>query len=139
MFYRFYSLNFDFKEYNGSLKLLVVTTSNISRNFIDVYLSPEKAVNSGLEVGQIVEKQVLSTESSMNLDEEKVLIICPTSLIYNWNTEVKKFLPESSIQLYHGIDRGGVRVDSNIVISTYGTLLSDAMELSKAKFSMVFP
>jgi len=57
---RFYSLNFDFKEYNGSLKLLVVTTSNISSNFIDVYLSPEKELSSGLEVGQIVEKQVLS-------------------------------------------------------------------------------
>lgn len=66
---RFYSLNFDFKAYNGNLKLLIVTTSNISKNFVDVYLSPEKAENSKIELGQIIEKQVLSTDSSTNLED----------------------------------------------------------------------
>ena len=106
-----------------------------------VWMNKRIMMNSGFiladEMGLGKTVQILALIASMNLDEEKVLIICPTSLIYNWKTEVKKFLPESSIQLYHGIDRGGVRVDSNIVISTYGTLLSDAIELSKAKFSMV--
>ena len=106
-----------------------------------VWMNKRIMMNSGFiladEMGLGKTVQILALIASMNLDEEKVLIICPTSLIYNWKTEVKKFLPESSIQLYHGIDRGGVRVDSNIVISTYGTLLSDAMELSEAKFSMV--
>ena len=58
------------KKYNGNLKLLIVTTSNLSRNFIDVYLSPEKLENSKAEVGQIIEKQILSTESSTNLEED---------------------------------------------------------------------
>ena len=106
-----------------------------------VWMNKRIMMNSGFiladEMGLGKTVQILALIASMNLDEEKVLIICPTSLIYNWKTEVKKFLPESSIQLYHGIDRAGDRVDSNIVISTYGTLLSDAMELSEAKFSMV--
>jgi hypothetical protein len=49
--------------------LLIVTTSNISKNFVDVYLSPEKAENSKIELGQIIEKQVLSTDSSTNLED----------------------------------------------------------------------
>ena len=106
-----------------------------------VWMNKRIMMNSGFiladEMGLGKTVQILALIASMNLDEEKILIICPTSLIYNWKNEVKKFLPESSIQLYHGIDRAGDRVDSNIVISTYGTLLSDAMELSEAKFSMV--
>ena len=121
------------KNFNGNLK-------SYQKEGV-VWMNKRIMMNSGFiladEMGLGKTVQILALIASMNLDEEKVLIICPTSLIYNWKTEVKKFLPESSMQLYHGIDRGGVRVDSNIVISTYGTLLSDAMELSKAKFSMV--
>ena len=70
LFYRFYNLKLDLNEYNGNLKLLVVTTSQISRNFVDVYLTPENVETSALEVGQIIEKQVLSTESSTSLEED---------------------------------------------------------------------
>ena len=70
LFYRFYNLKLDFKEYNGNVKLLVVTTSQISKNFVDVYLTPENVEASALEVGQIIEKQVLSTESSTSLEED---------------------------------------------------------------------
>ena len=121
------------KNFNGNLK-------SYQKEGV-VWMNKRIMMNSGFiladEMGLGKTVQILALIASMNLDEEKVLIICPTSLIYNWKAEVKKFLPESSVQLYHGIDRGGVRVDSNIVISTYGTLLSDAMELSEAKFSLV--
>ncbi|MEC9110875.1 MAG: DEAD/DEAH box helicase, partial [Verrucomicrobiota bacterium] len=121
------------KNFNGNLK-------SYQKEGV-VWMNKRIMMNSGFiladEMGLGKTVQILALIASMNLDEEKVLIICPTSLIYNWKTEVKKFLPESSIQLYHGIDRAGDRVDSNIVISTYGTLLSDAMELSEAKFSLV--
>ena len=121
------------KNFNGNLK-------SYQKEGV-VWMNKRIMMNSGFiladEMGLGKTVQILALIASMNLDEEKVLIICPTSLIYNWKTEVKKFLPESSIQLYHGIDRGGVRVDSNIVITTYGTLLSDAIVFSKAKFSMV--
>ena len=70
LFYRFYNLKLDLKEYNGNLKLLVVTTSQISKHFVDVYLTPENVETSALEVGQIIEKQVLSTESSTSLEED---------------------------------------------------------------------
>ena len=121
------------KNFNGNLK-------SYQKEGV-IWMNKRIMMNSGFiladEMGLGKTVQILALIASMNLDEEKVLIICPTSLICNWKTEVKKFLPESSIQLYHGIDRGGVRVDSNIVISTYGTLLSDTMELSEAKFSMI--
>jgi len=33
------------------------------------------------------------------------LVICPTSLIFNWEAEWNKFCPDTPIQLYHGPDR----------------------------------
>ena len=121
------------KNFNGNLK-------SYQKEGV-VWMNKRIMMDSGFiladEMGLGKTVQILALIASMNLDEEKVLIICPTSLIYNWKAEVKKFLPESSVQLYHGIDRGGVRVDSNIVISTYGTLLIDVTELSKAKQSQM--
>ena len=106
-----------------------------------LWMNKRIMMNSGFvladEMGLGKTVQILALIASMNLDEEKVLIICPTSLIHNWEGEVKRFLPGSTIQIYHGVDRGEIRIDSNMVISTYGTLLSDVTVLNKAKFSLV--
>jgi non-specific serine/threonine protein kinase len=60
--------------------------------------------------------------------ELKAVVICPTTLIYNWQNEVKKFTPELTYYIHHGNNR--IRkveelIKYNIVITTYGTLRSD--------------
>ncbi len=37
--------------------------------------------------------------------EETHLVVCPTSLLYNWETELKKFVPGLDYQLHYGADR----------------------------------
>ena len=68
------------------------------------------------------------------------MVICPTTLIYNWENEIKKFTPELTYRIHHGSVRTRNTEEleqSNIIITTYGTLRSDIMVLSKTNFDYV--
>lgn len=72
--------------------------------------------------------------------EAKALVICPTTLIYNWETEIKKFAPELSYVIHHG----GLRAKDlktyhtkNIIITTYGTLRSDIKVFAYVPFDFI--
>ncbi len=56
------------------------------------------------------------------------LVVCPTTLIYNWENEIKKFTPSLSYHIHHGPQRlRDIRElkKYNVIITTYGTLRSD--------------
>jgi SNF2 family DNA or RNA helicase len=60
---------------------------------------------------------------------KKVLIVCPASLVYNWQNELVKFAPSLISYVYHGTGRNKPvfsDTTTQIIISTYGTLRSDA-------------
>ena len=63
----------------------------------------------------------------------KALVVCPTTLIYNWENEIKKFTPTLSFRIHHGPARTRKKEeldDHDITITTYGTLRSDIKLLS---------
>ena len=56
------------------------------------------------------------------------LVVCPTTLIYNWDNEIKKFTPSLQYYIHHGSLRGRTVEDlskHHVIITTYGTLRSD--------------
>lgn len=59
---------------------------------------------------------------------KKTLIVCPTSLIYNWKEELDKFAPDLKVLIVHGSERAEA-MDSaeeyDVVLTTYGTLRID--------------
>ena len=70
----------------------------------------------------------------------KALVICPTTLIYNWENEIKKFTPELTYKIHHGSTRTRGReelTDHEITITTYGTLRSDIKLLMTINFDYV--
>ncbi len=70
----------------------------------------------------------------------KALVVCPTTLIYNWRNEVQKFAPALSFHIHHGSIRTR-NIDElnahNIIITTYGTLRSDIQVLLKMNLDYV--
>lgn len=65
------------------------------------------------------------------------LIICPSSLIYNWHKEISKFTPHLRTYVHHGNARDINNIDKDkydVCITSYGTLRSDAELLSTIIF-----
>jgi non-specific serine/threonine protein kinase len=68
------------------------------------------------------------------------LVVCPTTLLYNWQNELKKFTPSLTFQLHHGGTRTKNQLFKDpveVIITTYGTLRSDIKMFSEVKFDYV--
>lgn len=68
------------------------------------------------------------------------LVICPTSLIYNWEEELKKFSPKLTYHIYYGSAREFSNEhfeDYDIVITTYGLIRNDLEQLLKFQWHYV--
>lgn len=68
------------------------------------------------------------------------LVICPTTLLFNWENEINKFTPELSYLIHHGANRSANAsslAEYNIIISTYGTLRSDVQLFMKNEIDYV--
>jgi SNF2 family DNA or RNA helicase len=68
------------------------------------------------------------------------LVVCPTTLMFNWENEIKKFTPIISYHTHHGGDRTRTKEllkQHNVIITTYGTLRSDIKLLVDIQFDYV--
>ncbi len=65
------------------------------------------------------------------------LVVCPTTLMFNWENEIKKFTPSLTYHIHHGGDRTRNKetlAEYNVIITTYGTLRSDIKLLLEIPF-----
>ena len=74
-----------------------------------------------------------------NNPASKNLIICPSSLIYNWQNEWQKFAPGVTIEVYHGPHRDMACLSNGtqVVVSSYGTVRSDVEKMQGIEFGIV--
>ncbi|GGH60757.1 SNF2 family DNA or RNA helicase [Filimonas zeae] len=76
-----------------------------------------------------------------HLQEKAIhLIVCPSSLLYNWQQELKKFAPHLKSLVHYGNSRNTplvLKKQHDVVITSYGTLRADIEELSTVSFAVV--
>ena len=76
------------------------------------------------------------------------LVVCPLSVVHNWETEARRFTPTISVTVHHGAQRHGasgsaggepasVLAASDLVVTTYGLLTRDLDVLADIAWSTV--
>lgn len=56
------------------------------------------------------------------------LVVCPSSLMYNWQQELQRFAPSLPVLVHHGANRDTSllsKANGKVIITSYGTLRSD--------------
>ncbi|EFL30544.1 SNF2/RAD54 family helicase [Streptomyces viridochromogenes DSM 40736] len=66
------------------------------------------------------------------------LVVCPTSLMGNWQREIERFAPGTPVRRFHGARRSldGL-ADGEFVLTTYGTMRLDAPRLTEVPWGML--
>ncbi|KUO15709.1 DEAD/DEAH box helicase [Streptomyces dysideae] len=65
------------------------------------------------------------------------LVVCPASLLGNWQREITRFAPGVPVRRFHGPDRTLTDLDGGFVLTTYGTMRSAAPTLAQQDWGMV--
>lgn len=66
------------------------------------------------------------------------LVVCPTSLMGNWQREIERFAPGTPVRRFHGPRRDLEELsDGEFVLTTYGTLRLDAGRLGEVPWGLV--
>ncbi|MFD7977699.1 DEAD/DEAH box helicase [Streptomyces sp. NPDC059071] len=65
------------------------------------------------------------------------LVVCPASLLGNWQREIERFAPGVPVRRFHGADRTLEGLDGGFVLTTYGTLRTSAPRLAEQEWGMV--
>lgn len=66
------------------------------------------------------------------------LVVCPTSLLGNWQREIERFAPGTRVRRFHGPQRDlDCLDDGEFVLTTYGTMRLDAPRLADVPWGLV--
>ncbi len=72
------------------------------------------------------------------LAKKKALIVVPTTLLTNWEKEIKKFAPDIIPHIYHGSKRDlAPMARATVLLTTYGIVRSDLAILKKQHWQLI--
>lgn len=84
---------------------------------------------------------LLSNEKFTATPKRPSLVVVPTSILFNWEREIRKFAPKVLTMTYHGpvrkrYTKANIML-ADIVLTSYGTLLRDVERLMAVSFNYV--
>ncbi|MFJ2772782.1 DEAD/DEAH box helicase [Streptomyces sp. NPDC087300] len=65
------------------------------------------------------------------------LVVCPASLLGNWQREIERFAPGVPVRRFHGTARTLAGLTGGFVLTTYGTMRTSAAELAGHAWGLV--
>ncbi|MBC7423951.1 MAG: DEAD/DEAH box helicase [Ferruginibacter sp.] len=90
-------------------------------------------------LGKTLQTICFITDRLEQVKEGIVIIVCPSSLIYNWQNEVAKFAPHLRTYIHHGQARDIANISAanmDICITSYGTMRGDIEQLAALHFDV---
>jgi superfamily II DNA or RNA helicase len=80
----------------------------------------------------------LLVEKEQGRLERPALIVAPTSLIANWDREIKKFAPSLRVHVFHGSERQWDKsAGADVIITSYPILVRDEELIAKTAYHLV--
>lgn len=96
-------------------------------------LADDMGLGKTLQILTFIQMQVKKTKKAN-------LIIVPTTLLFNWEMELKKFAPQLTFHFYYGLTREK-EINSfkkyHIIFTTYGVMTRDIEFLRKYRFNYI--
>lgn len=109
-------------------------------NFLDEFnfgacLADDMGLGKTIQVLAFILSQRKKVTKNVNL------VVVPASLVFNWTQEIQKFAPSIKVKTIYGSDRAKVVHDFDqyeVILTSYGTLLSDIRFLKDYRFNYIF-
>jgi SNF2 family DNA or RNA helicase/uncharacterized Zn finger protein len=76
---------------------------------------------------------LLKFKQEGQFEKKHALIIVPTTILTNWKKEIEHFTPDLNIAIYHGAKRELDLENTDLIITTYGTIRNDVEKLNHLK------
>src|SRR6185503_2733216 len=86
---------------------------------------------------------LLARERQQTPEAPPTLLVCPMSLVANWQREAARFAPKLAVHVHHGAERltgeqfRAVAAGSHLVLTTYGLALRDRHELAEVAWHRI--
>lgn len=99
-------------------------------------LADDMGLGKTVQLLALIEERVTHEK----LAKYPTLIVVPKSLMFNWHQEATRFTPRLKVLEYAGLDRAQLRDEFHkfdIILSTYGTLRRDILQLKEMRFDYV--
>lgn len=109
-------------------------------NFLDEFgwggcLADDMGLGKTLQMLTFLKSQIEKYPDKVNL------VVVPTSLVYNWASEIEKFIPDIKFLVHYGTSRAKDLVAEfgsyNLVITSYGILVNEIENFMKFEFRYV--
>ncbi|MEU6236558.1 DEAD/DEAH box helicase [Kitasatospora sp. NPDC047058] len=86
--------------------------------------------------------KTVQTLALLALEQERgasgpVLLVCPMSLVGNWQREAARFAPGLRVHVHHGAGRAAPDPAADLVITTYGLVQRDVTELRRIRWRRI--
>lgn len=85
---------------------------------------------------------LLLAERAQRKKTKPALVICPTSVVSNWERELSRFAPDLHVHIHHGATRKKTELaqqaaQSDVILSSYALLHRDVEQLTQIKWGDV--
>ena len=67
----------------------------------------------------------------------RILVVCPTSVLYHWQAKLDAFHPELKAALYHGPGRAATALEARICVTSFGIARNDMDVLRARRFDLL--